>query len=97
ANKETKGRRLALANWIASPANPLTARVLVNRLWQMHFGEGLVATPNDFGLAGARPTHPELLDWLAHEFTAGGGSLKKLHRLIVTSATYRQTASNPGT
>jgi mono/diheme cytochrome c family protein len=93
-NKQTTGRRLALANWIASPDNPLTARVLVNRVWQTHFGQGLVATPNDFGLAGARPTHPELLDWLAREFVTNGWSLKKLHRLVVTSAVYRQSAIN---
>lgn len=94
ANTNTTGRRLTLANWIASTNNPLTARVLVNRIWQMHFGKGLVATPNDFGLAGARPTHPELLDWLASEFMANGWSMKKLHRLIVTSATYRQASAN---
>jgi hypothetical protein len=92
ANPKTTGRRLTLARWISAPDNPLTARVLVNRVWQGHFGSGLVATPNDFGLAGARPSHPELLDWLAGEFTREGGSLKKLHRLIVTSATYRQTS-----
>jgi len=92
-NPETTGRRLTLADWIASPANPLTARVLVNRVWLQHFGQGLVATPNDFGLAGARPTHPELLDWLAGEFMRGGWSLKQLHRLIVTSATYRQASA----
>jgi hypothetical protein len=89
----TTGRRLTLANWIASPENPLTARVLVNRVWLGHFGRGLVNTPNDFGLAGDRPTHPELLDWLASEFMAQGWSVKKLHRLIVTSATYRQRSS----
>jgi hypothetical protein len=83
---------LTLADWIASTNNPLTARVLVNRVWQEHFGKGLVATPNDFGLAGARPTHPELLDWLANEFIRSGWSVKSLHRLIVTSATYRQAS-----
>lgn len=93
ANSKTTGRRLALANWIASTNNPLTARVLVNRVWQSHFGKGLVATPNDFGLAGATPTHPELLDWLASEFMREGWSVKKLHRLIVTSATYRQASA----
>ncbi len=95
ANKKSTGRRLTLAEWIASPNNPLTARVLVNRVWQGYFGEGLVATPNDFGLAGARPENPELLDWLATEFVRGGWSLKKLHRLIVTSATYRHAGREP--
>jgi hypothetical protein len=84
------GRRRVLARWLTSPDNPLTARVFVNRLWQMHFGRGIVATPNDFGLAGARPTHPELLDWLAGEFIRRNWSVKQLQRLIVTSATYRQ-------
>ncbi len=108
-NAKSTGRRVTLADWIASTNNPLTARVLVNRVWQEHFGNGLVATANDFGLAGSRPSHPELLDWLASEFMnvppasrrvgdetrqdAGGTfawSVKRLHRLIVTSATYRQ-------
>lgn len=93
-NPRTTGRRLTLAQWIASPENPLTARTIVNRVWQSHFGQGLVATPNDFGLAGAKPTHPGLLDWLATEFVREGWSLKKLHRLIVTSATYRQSSSS---
>ena len=91
-NAKTTGRRLTLADWIASTNNPLTARVLVNRIWQEHFGKGLVATPNDFGLAGAKPTHPELLDWLASGFIDNGWSVKSLHRLIVTSATYRQSS-----
>jgi hypothetical protein len=86
-------RRAALAGWIASPDNPLTARVMVNRLWQHHFGRGLVGTPNDFGLRGERPSHPELLDWLASEFVARGWSLKSMHRLMLLSATYRQSAS----
>jgi hypothetical protein len=86
-------RRAALAHWITDPQNPLTWRSIVNRVWQYHFGAGLVTTPNDFGLNGARPSHPELLDWLAAEFRDSGGSLKKLHRLIVTSATYRQSSS----
>jgi hypothetical protein len=90
ANKKSTGRRLTLADWIVSPQNPLTARVLVNRVWQGYFGEGLVVTANDFGLAGARPENPELLDWLAAEFVRGGWSMKKLHRLVVTSAVYRQ-------
>jgi len=88
----TTGRRLALAEWIASPANPFTARVLVNRLWQHHFGAGLFANPNDLGYAGPKPTHPELLDWLATEFVARGWSVKAMHRLMVTSAAYRQVS-----
>jgi hypothetical protein len=87
---KSTGRRSALADWIATPQNPLTARVIVNRVWQAYFGSGLVATPNDFGFAGARPANPALLDWLAREFVREGWSLKKLHRLIVTSAVYRQ-------
>ncbi|MEN9574897.1 MAG: hypothetical protein RL514_2752 [Verrucomicrobiota bacterium] len=90
----TTGRRLALAEWIASPQNPFTARVLVNRLWQHHFGTGLFANPNDLGYAGPKPTHPELLDWLATEFIARGWSVKAMHRLMVTSAAYRQVSSS---
>lgn len=86
-------RRRALAEWITHPANPLTARVLVNRLWHHHFGQGIVATPSDFGLGGERPSHPELLDWLASEFHHSGWSAKHIHRLIVTSAVYRQSSS----
>jgi hypothetical protein len=85
-------RRTALAAWLASPANPLTARVLVNRIWQHHFGRGLVVTPSDFGTRGARPTHPELLDWLAAELVAQGWSIKAMHRLIVRSAAYQQSS-----
>ena len=86
-------RRLALAQWIASPENPLTARVIANRVWQYHFGEGLVSTSSDFGANGARPSHPELLDWLSSELVAHGWSLKHLHRLILNSATYQQSAA----
>ena len=85
-------RRAALARWIIDPRNPLTRRVLVNRLWHYHFGQGLVATPSDFGAGGERPSHPELLDWLADEFLARGWSIKAMQRLIVTSATYRQSS-----
>ncbi|MGE3308737.1 MAG: DUF1549 and DUF1553 domain-containing protein [Limisphaerales bacterium] len=84
-------RRRALADWIASTNNPLTARVMVNRIWQGHFGTGLVETPSDFGKNGARPSHPELLDWLASEFMETGWSVKEVHRWIVLSATYRQS------
>jgi len=86
----SSGRRLALANWVASTDNPWAARVIVNRIWQQHFGAGLVATPNDFGYSGDKPSHPELLDWLATEFVRQGWSIKKLHHLIVTSQAYRQ-------
>jgi hypothetical protein len=82
--------RTALARWLTQPEHPLTARVLVNRLWQHHFGQGLVTTPNDFGLRGEPPTHPELLDWLATELTSHGWSIKHLHRVMVLSNTYQQ-------
>ncbi|MGK0185149.1 MAG: mono/diheme cytochrome c family protein [Verrucomicrobiales bacterium] len=89
-------RRIALASWIADPENPLTARVAVNRIWQGHFGMGLVETSNDFGRIGAAPSHPELLDWLAAEFIRSGWSMKHMHRLIVLSDTYRQSGKiNP--
>ena len=105
----TSGRRLALANWIASPDNRLTARVIVNRLWQHHFGRGIVRSPNNFGLLGDRPTHPELLDWLAIELMKGSNpvngsgssfsgepwSMKRMHKLIVTSSTYRMSSHAP--
>jgi hypothetical protein len=84
--------RMELARWIASPANPLTARVMVNRLWQHHFGEGLVRTPNNFGKLGTPPTHPELLDYLATEFVRSGWSMKAMHRLILTSETYQRSS-----
>ena len=87
--------RLDLARWLVDARNPLTARVIVNRLWQQYFGRGLVATDNDFGLVGERATHPELLDWLATEFVNRGWSLKAMHRLIVTSHTYRQSSRAP--
>jgi hypothetical protein len=86
------GRRRALAEWLVDPANPLTARVMVNRIWQHHFGRGIVETPNDFGRAGAQPTHPALLDWLATEFVRGGWRIKPLHRLIMLSSAYRMSS-----
>ena len=85
-------RRLALANWIASPENPLSARVVVNRIWLGHFGQGLVDTPNDFGTGGSRPSHPKLLDWLAAELIRSGWSIKHVHRQILLSETYRQSS-----
>jgi hypothetical protein len=96
-NGPTSGRRLLLAQWLAKRQNPLTARVLVNRVWQFHFGEGLVRSPSDFGVLGFEPTHPELLDWLADWFVnEGQWSIKKLHKLIMSSNTYRMSkASNP--
>jgi mono/diheme cytochrome c family protein len=84
------GRRLALARWLTRPDHPLTARVMVNRIWKHHFGRGLVATLDNFGHTGARPSHPELLDWLAREFVRRGWSIKAVHRLLMTSQTYRQ-------
>ena len=88
----SSGRRTALARWLTDPANPLTARVMANRLWHYHFGQGIVRTPSDFGLMGERPTHPELLDWLAGEFVRGGWSLKHMHRVIMNSDAYRQAS-----
>lgn len=91
---ETKASgRLELARWIADKRNPLTARVLVNRMWQRHFGRGIVATADDFGVRGETPSHPELLDWLAHELIARDWSMKALHRILLQSATYQQSAS----
>lgn len=97
-NPEDEGqRRAALARWVSSPKNPLTWRSITNRVWHYHFGRGIVATPDDFGRMGSRPTHPELLDWLTTYLLENGGSLKKLHRLIVTSATYQQSVRHhPG-
>lgn len=91
----TTGRRAALANWLTQPANPLTSRVMVNRIWQYHFGHGLAANASDFGKLGEQPSHPELLDWLASRFVADGWSLKKLHKQILMSATYRQAVEHP--
>lgn len=91
----TTGRRATLARWLTNPNNPLTARVMVNRIWQQHFGRGLAVNASDFGQLGEPPTHPELLDWLARRFIEDGWSLKRLHRRIVTSATYRQAAKHP--
>ncbi len=93
--KEANGRRTALAKWITHKDNPLTARVMVNRIWQYHFGRGLVGNPNNFGATGKKPTHPELLDWLASEFMAKGWSVKQLHRLIMSSETYRRASTHP--
>jgi hypothetical protein len=93
---KTTGRRSVLADWIAAPDNRMTTRVLANRIWQYHFGRGIVRTPNDFGLHGARPTHPELLDWLATELVQQGWHLKSLHRAILTSNAYRMSSrANP--
>src|SRR5206468_11123578 len=83
------------ARWLADPSHPLTARVFVNRIWQHHLGAGLVKTVNDFGTKGDRPSHPELLDWLAATFVEGGWRLKPIHRLIVLSNTYRQSGRSP--
>jgi Protein of unknown function (DUF1553)/Protein of unknown function (DUF1549) len=91
-NQSTTGRRTQLAEWLTRPDHPLTSRIIVNRLWQQHFGRGIVATPSDFGMQGERPTHPELLDWLAIELVENGWSLKHIHRLMVMSATYRQAS-----
>ncbi|MFZ9914277.1 MAG: DUF1553 domain-containing protein, partial [Phycisphaerales bacterium] len=85
--------RLELARWMADPDNPLTARVAVNRIWTWHFGTGLVDTPSNFGVLGSAPSHPALLDWLARRFTREGWSMKSMHRLIMTSATYRQSSA----
>ncbi|MDZ4289815.1 MAG: PSD1 and planctomycete cytochrome C domain-containing protein [Prosthecobacter sp.] len=95
ADTPEKDRRVAFAKWLGAPKNPLPARVLVNRLWLQHFGEGIVSTPNDFGVNGARPSNPELLDWLAAEFIRGGWSIKHMQRLIVTSAAWQQDSHVP--
>jgi hypothetical protein len=92
SSRPVSGNRLDLAKWLVDKSNPLTARVTVNRMWQAYFGKGLVETENDFGLLGSKPTHPDLLDWLAVEFMDKGWSQKAIHRAIVTSATYRQSS-----
>jgi cytochrome c553 len=91
----SSGRRRALAEWIASAENPLTSRVMVNRIWKHHFGEGIVRTPGDFGKNGERPSHPELLDWLAVQFIEKKWSIKEMHRLMLTSNTYQQSTAHP--
>ena len=91
---DVKQPRAELAKWVTDPDNPLTARVMVNRIWQFHFGAGIVATPNDFGRMGVRPTHPELLDYLANEFVSSGFSVKHVHRLILNSSVYRQSSAS---
>jgi hypothetical protein len=93
AGRVSSGRRTAFAGWVTSPENPLFARVMVNRIWQHHFGTGLVATPDNLGASGARPSHPDLLDHLAAEFVAAGWSVKAVHRLILRSAVYRQSSA----
>jgi len=92
---ELSGRRLALAKWIVNDKNPLTARSIVNRIWQHHFGHGIVRTANNFGAKGSKPTHPELLDWLASDFIENGWKIKRLHRLIMTSRAYQRSGRHP--
>jgi hypothetical protein len=92
---ELEGRRLALAKWIAHPENPLTARSIVNRVWQYHFGKPLAGNPNNFGVKGRKPTHPKLLDWLAADFVENGWRLKRLHKQIMSSRTYQQSGKHP--
>lgn len=94
--KEANGSgRLQLAEWIVDPNNPLTARVMVNRIWQYHFGRGIVVTPNDFGMRGQLPTHPELLDYLASQFVKQGWSVKSMHRMILLSQTWQLSSATP--
>ena len=95
AGSQTTTRRLQFARWITNPENPLTARVFVNRLWLHHFGAGIVRTPNNFGFKGDLPTHPDLLDWLAVDFIEHGGMIKRMHRQIMLSSTYRQSSNHP--
>ncbi|HMP17812.1 MAG TPA: DUF1553 domain-containing protein, partial [Gemmatales bacterium] len=94
-NARSSGRRTVLARWIASRENPLTARGMVNRIWQHHLGKGIVATSNDFGKFGSPPTHPELLDWLASDFMNHGWKMKRLHKLIMMSNVYQQASAGP--
>jgi hypothetical protein len=94
-NAKTSTRRTQLARWLADPRHPLTARVMVNRIWLHHFGQGLCRTPDNFGAMSTAPTHPELLDWLAAEFMAGGWRIKRLHKLIMLSAAYQMDSVNP--
>jgi hypothetical protein len=91
---KTTWRRRGFAEWLTASENPLTARVMVNRIWQHHFGEGIVRTPSNFGKLGDAPTHPELLDWLAHEFVSRGWSVKSMHRLIMNSESYRMSSND---
>ena len=93
--EDLAGRRSAVARWIADPRNPLSTRSIVNRIWQGHFGRGLAANPNNFGVSGAKPTHPDLLDWLTRDFVDHGWKLKRLHRSIMTSEAYRQSTERP--
>ena len=95
AESKTTHRRLQFAQWITRPDHPLTARVMVNRLWQHHFGQGIVRTPNNFGFKSSPPTHPQLLDWLAAELVEGNWTLKRMHKLIMLSSTYRQSSQHP--
>ncbi|MBC8353679.1 MAG: PSD1 domain-containing protein [Planctomycetes bacterium] len=92
---DLSGRRLALANWIANDGNPLTARSIVNRIWQYHFGQGIVRTANNFGAKGSKPTHPHLLDWLTADFIENGWKIKRLHQLIMSSDAYRRSGKHP--
>lgn len=93
--EDLTGRRLGLAKWVADPRNPLTTRSIVNRVWQYHFGKPIVSTPNNFGVKGGKPTHPELLDWLTADFVEHGWTLKRMHKLIMTSQTYQMAAQHP--
>jgi hypothetical protein len=94
ADAKSSWRRRGFAEWLASADNPLTARVMVNRIWQLHFGEGIVRTPSNFGTTGERPTHPELLDWLAVEFVEKGWSVKHMHRLMLNSEAYQMASDD---